>query len=31
MEKSHEEKAWLDNEASKGLIDYNYSFELIHV
>lgn len=31
MEKSHEEKAWLDNEESKGLIDYNYSFELIHV
>ncbi|WP_158978587.1 type II toxin-antitoxin system antitoxin SocA domain-containing protein [Cellulophaga sp. L1A9] len=31
MEKSHEEKAWLDNEESKGLIDYNYSFELMHV
>lgn len=31
MEKSHEEKAWLDNKESKGLIDYNYSFELIHV
>jgi uncharacterized phage-associated protein/DNA-binding transcriptional regulator YiaG len=31
MERSHEEKAWLDNEESKGLIDYNYSFELIHV
>jgi len=30
-ELSHEEKAWIDNEKSKGLIDYNYSFELIHV
>ncbi len=31
MEKSHEEKAWIDNEKQKGLIDYNYSFNLIHV
>jgi len=31
MEKSHEEKAWIDNEKNKGLIDYNYSFGLIHV
>lgn len=31
MEKSHEEKAWIDNEKQKGLIDYNYSFELLHV
>ncbi|WP_047548509.1 type II toxin-antitoxin system antitoxin SocA domain-containing protein [Psychroserpens sp. Hel_I_66] len=30
-ELSHEEKAWIDNEKSKGLIDYKYSFELIHV
>lgn len=30
-ELSHEEKGWIDNEKSKGLIDYNYSFELIHV
>jgi putative zinc finger/helix-turn-helix YgiT family protein len=30
-ELSHEEKAWIDNEKSKGLIDYSYSFELIHV
>lgn len=30
-ELSHEEKAWIDNEKSKGLIDYNYSFELIHI
>ncbi len=30
-ELSHEEKAWINNEKSKGLIDYNYSFELIHV
>ena len=28
---SHEEKAWIDNEKNKGLIDYNYSFQLIHV
>ncbi|WP_367754076.1 type II toxin-antitoxin system antitoxin SocA domain-containing protein [Flavobacterium sp. WC2430] len=31
MGKSHEEKAWLENEKSKSLIDYNYAFELIHV
>lgn len=31
MQKSHEEKAWIENEKEKGLIDYNYSFELIHV
>jgi uncharacterized phage-associated protein len=31
MEKSHEEKAWIDNEKNKGLIDYNYSFDLLHV
>jgi len=30
-ELSHEEKAWIDNEKNKGLIDYAYSFELIHV
>lgn len=30
-ELSHEEKAWINNEKNKGLIDYNYSFELIHV
>lgn len=28
---SHEEKAWKENEKSKNLIDYNYSFELIHI
>lgn len=28
---SHEEKAWIDNEKEKRLIDYNYSFELIHI
>lgn len=28
---SHEEKAWIDNEKEKQLIDYNYSFELIHI
>ncbi|MDB0614870.1 Prophage ps3 protein 01 [Tenacibaculum dicentrarchi] len=28
---SHQEKAWIDNEKAKLLIDYNYSFELIHV
>lgn len=31
MEKSHEEKAWLENEKNKSLIDYNYAFGLIHV
>ncbi|WP_298544742.1 type II toxin-antitoxin system antitoxin SocA domain-containing protein [uncultured Aquimarina sp.] len=31
MEKSHEEKAWVDNEKQKGLIDYNYSFDLLHI
>jgi putative zinc finger/helix-turn-helix YgiT family protein len=31
MGKSHEEKAWLENEKNKSLIDYNYAFELIHV
>jgi putative zinc finger/helix-turn-helix YgiT family protein len=31
MGKSHEEKAWLENEKGKSLIDYNYAFELIHV
>lgn len=31
MEKSHEEKAWLENQKSKNLIDYNYAFKLIHV
>lgn len=29
--KSHEEKAWIGNQENKGLIDYNYSFELIHI
>jgi uncharacterized phage-associated protein len=28
---SHEEEAWINNEKSKGLIDYNDSFKLIHV
>jgi hypothetical protein len=31
MAKSHEEKAWLENEKSKSLIDYKYAFELIHL
>lgn len=31
MEKSHEEKAWIENEQNKNLIDYNYSFELLHL
>lgn len=31
MEISHEEKAWIENEKNKSLIDYNYSFELLHV
>ena len=31
MNKSHDEKAWLDNEKTKGEIDYNYAFDLIHV
>lgn len=31
MEKSHEEKAWLENKKHKGLIDYNYAFDLIHI
>ncbi|HAH56176.1 MAG TPA: DNA-binding protein [Flavobacterium sp.] len=31
MKKSHEEKAWLENEKNKSLIDYNYAFALIHV
>lgn len=26
---SHKEKAWIENEKSKSLIDYNYSFELL--
>lgn len=30
-ESSHEEKAWIENERNKGLIDYNYSFDLIHI
>lgn len=30
-ELSHEEKAWIDNEKEKRLIDYNYSFDLIHI
>ena len=28
IEISHQEKAWIDNEAERKLIDYNYSFEL---
>lgn len=28
IEMSHKEKAWIENEAEKGLIDYRYSFEL---
>src|SRR5690606_37025494 len=31
MEHSHEEKAWIDNRGQKQLIDYSYSFDLIHV
>lgn len=31
MKVSHEEKAWIENEKDKDLIDYNYSFDLIHV
>jgi uncharacterized phage-associated protein len=31
MEKSHQEKAWLENEKSKSLIDYKYAFDLIHL
>lgn len=31
MEVSHEEKAWIDNEKTKGKIDYNYAFDLIHI
>lgn len=30
-ELSHQEKAWLENEKTKSLIDYNHSFELLHV
>lgn len=29
--KSHEEKAWLDNEKGKSMIDYSYAFDLIHI
>lgn len=29
--KSHEEKAWLDNEKNKNIIDYDYSFFLKHI
>lgn len=29
--KSHEEKAWLSNEKNKSLIDYSYSFDLLHL
>jgi len=28
IEISHKEKAWLENDAEKKLIDYNYSFDL---
>ena len=28
IEISHKEKAWIDNNAERKLIDYNYSFEL---
>lgn len=28
IEISHKEKAWIDNNADRNLIDYNYSFEL---
>lgn len=31
MQKSHEENAWIKNEKEKSLIDYNYSFDLVHV
>ena len=27
IERSHSEKAWIDNSAERKLIDYNYSFE----
>jgi len=30
-DKSHEEKAWIENEKQKGLIDYKYAFDLKHV
>lgn len=30
-DKSHEEKAWLDNEKNKEMIDYCYAFDLIHI
>jgi len=29
--KSHEEKAWIENEKEKSIIDYRYSFELKHI
>jgi DNA-binding transcriptional regulator YiaG len=29
IEISHKEKAWIDNNAERKLIDYNYSFELL--
>lgn len=31
MQKSHEEKAWIDNQQDKTLIDYEYSFNLLHL
>lgn len=30
-DKSHEEKAWLNNKKTKSIIDYNYAFDLIHI
>src|SRR5690606_15704957 len=31
MEHSHGEKAWIENKGQKQLIDYSYSFDLLHV
>lgn len=31
MKVSHEEKAWIENEKEKSLINYNYSFDLLNV
>lgn len=28
---SHEEKAWIENEKGKNIIDYNYGFDLLHI
>lgn len=31
IEFSHKEKAWLDNEGERKLIDYNYAFDIIQI